>query len=220
MYHRLVMPYQQLPFVLVNLIDPEFSDAAKQRLSTWFWNLPRCCLCQALCQPLKDHVASERDLRLGSGVKILQAVASTKTTNIEVENNFARAGSHSTGKGRNEFAQGLSAKHVLAEVKLLHRRSLQRCSLMPESGDSQQVPIEDGSQPGASGSDLGDSLVISESQGAQHWFMYSPEKGNHGLILYNRLFQITLLLMMDDGDGDDDDDGGGGDDEDDDLMMI
>ena len=159
-HHRLVLPYQQLPFVLLNLIDPGFSEEEKKHLSTWFWNLPRCCLCEALCQPLKALVHSESDLRLGYGLKLLQAIASTKTTNIEVENNFARAGAHTAGRGRNEFVQGLSAKHVLAEIKLLHRRSLQR-SCLSEPDDGDHAPLENLLQTGASR----DSLVMSESQG-------------------------------------------------------
>lgn len=126
-YHRLVLPYLMAPLVLVKIVDPSIDIAEKCQLARWFLSLPRCCLCAGVGQPLRDLVTTEDDLLTGVGAKILQSIGSTKITNIEVENNFARAhSSQVTGRGRNQFFGSLAAKHLLSEIKLQHRKTIQQ----------------------------------------------------------------------------------------------
>lgn len=143
-YHRLVMPYRSLPFILANLIDDDVVSEEKRELASWFMALPRCCLDAATSYPLREIIKTEWDLLHGCGVKILQSICSTKTTNIEVENNFARAhSSKMTGRGRNEFVQSMSAKHLLSEIKLHHRKTVERAHKNGSTtGDQPYLPTQ------------------------------------------------------------------------------
>ncbi len=141
-YHRLVMPYKKPPFVLANLVNPLIDSAEKHKLAQSFLTLPKCCCCMAFCSPLRDLVDNIPDLLDGIGAKALKSLASTKVTNIEVENNFARAHSSKlTGRGRNEFVQSMAAKHLLSEIKLQHLKSIRRAPANGQSVSPSMSPL-------------------------------------------------------------------------------
>ena len=136
------MPYKKPPFVLANLVDPSIDNADKRMLAQSFLRLPRCCCCMAFCSPLRDLVDNVHDLLNGIGAKALQSLASTKVTNIEVENNFARAHSSKlTGRGRNEFVSSMAAKHLLSEIKLQHLKWTKRAPANGQSVSPSMSPL-------------------------------------------------------------------------------
>ena len=126
-HHRLIEPYLTIPLSLASLIDPEVSDAKKEEVSRHFLQLPPCCCCQAVCLPLRRMATDSESLIRGSCSHVLESIFATKNTNIEVENNFARAHSAKiTSRGRNDYLPSLASKHILAELKTCHRISLER----------------------------------------------------------------------------------------------
>ncbi len=121
-WKRLIRPYRMPPFCLARLVDVNTPPVAKQQLADWVMNLHPCCLCDEFLKPLRTIATSSADLLSGEGHKCLVAAFQTKNVNIEVENNFARANAmQSANNGHTTKSETLFAKHVLAEMKTVHR---------------------------------------------------------------------------------------------------
>ena len=76
-------------------------------------------------KPLKHIILDEHDLLEGLGRDILTAAFQCKNINIEIENNFARiAKMKAAGHGKSDKSSHLFSKHLLAELKALHRSCL------------------------------------------------------------------------------------------------
>ena len=127
LWRRLVKPYRSLPLCLARLVDPLVSEGAKVKLARWLLSLRECCLCAGFLKPLRSLVHSVDDCLYGIGQHILQSAFHGKSTNIEVETNFARAGSMlAATRGRSDKTPSMFAKHVLAEMKASHQTILKR----------------------------------------------------------------------------------------------
>ena len=98
----------------------------KQDLANWYFNLPDCCRSQSFCKPLLSMCTCASDLvPNGRLYHTLDACFRTPPTNIQCENNFARAASSKLAtRGRSDHSAQLCAKHILAEMKALHRKDI------------------------------------------------------------------------------------------------
>ncbi|CAE7556732.1 unnamed protein product [Symbiodinium necroappetens] len=137
-WHRLYLPYMQLPWLLARLLDSTIDASLLNELASWFMKLPDCCLNGWFGHAIRARVSDETDLLPGGKCQmLLRGLYNCKTFNIEVENNFARMQSMKrVGRGRLDLAHNLASKHVLAEAKLAHVRELTRCDA-PDPGPQQ-----------------------------------------------------------------------------------
>lgn len=129
---RQVRKHQTYPWLLAVLLDSNFPVHLKEERLNHFFATPDCCLEEGCSIPLKKKYAHMGDACLDPGsmfMKTLVCMMSSKTTNVELENNFARS---STGRsylhGKRHFASTMSCKHLLSELKHQHLLALQRDS--------------------------------------------------------------------------------------------
>lgn len=133
--HRLVKPYRRLPLQLGCLINPHLSEGRRVAIAERFLQMKPCCVDQCFGQPVL------KSMRVAGGSQSivppnpfhgdLVLGLRTKVSNIEIEDNFARASSSRCAmRGRNHNASSMTAKHVTAEAKLMLRRQVesQRCT--------------------------------------------------------------------------------------------
>ena len=124
LWRRFIYPYSLPPLCLGKLCDSRVSNVEKQNLADWYVSLPDCCRSTSFCKPLLTLCTSASDL-CPNGIlhTTLDACFRTPATNIQCENNFARAQSAKQAtRGRSDHSSQLCAKHILAEVKALHRK--------------------------------------------------------------------------------------------------
>lgn len=128
LWRRFVYPYSLPPLSLGKLCDPHLVDSSQRDLAKWYFNLPSCCRSQSFCEPLLQHVHDPADLcRHGKLHGALESCFRTTSVTIECENNFARAQSAKQAtRGRSDHSCTLAAKHILAEIKAVHKKDLQR----------------------------------------------------------------------------------------------
>ena len=128
LWRRFVYPYSLPPLCLGKLCDPRLTDSSHEDLAKWYFNLPPCCRSQSFCEPLLQHVNDPADLcQHGKLHGALESCFRTTPVTIQCENNFARAQSAKQAtRGRSDHSSQLCAKHILAEIKALHRKDLQR----------------------------------------------------------------------------------------------
>lgn len=144
-WRRLIRPYRMPPLCLARLVDVNTSAAGKRQLADWVMNLPECCQCEEFLKPLRTIVHSSHDLLSAEGYECLVAAFQTKNVNIEVENNFARANAMQTANnGHTTKSETLFAKHVLAEMKTVHRTCIKH-------QDHSQEPVVFDNPPVANG---------------------------------------------------------------------
>ncbi|CAE7803730.1 unnamed protein product [Symbiodinium sp. CCMP2592] len=117
---RLVRPYQTLPLCLARLVDEDVSMDARRVIAHWFVNTcGDCCLDAAFSKLLHSKCSGADDLLPdGSLHGVLQLAFCGKNTNIEAENNFARA--QKAAQARTSLSTSMAAKHVLSEAKRCH----------------------------------------------------------------------------------------------------
>ena len=143
LWHRLHLPYRQLPWLLARLLDREIAHDQLQELAAWFLTLPDCCLDGWFGKPLQKLAAKPADLMpLPQGLlqPLLRSIYNSKNFNIEVENNFARMQSMKrVGRGRIDLSYNLASKHILSEAKLAHVRQLTRSNVQSDPGQSLAV---------------------------------------------------------------------------------
>lgn len=130
LWRRFIQPYSVPPLCLGRLCDSSETLEAKQSLASWYFNLKPCCRSESFCKPLLQKASAAQDLCPNGRLHgVLVACSRTKNTNIELENNFARAQSiKKTCRGREDHSTQLAAKHLLAEVKLAHSKDILRLS--------------------------------------------------------------------------------------------
>ena len=127
LWKRLIRPYRQPPLCLARLLCKRTSEAGKRRIADWVLNCPECCQCKAFIKPLRALCSTPNDLMCGLGFKVVYAAFHTKNVNIEVENAFARVSSMAAAtRGRSDRSSSLFAKHLLSELKSIHRNAVQR----------------------------------------------------------------------------------------------
>ena len=125
--HRLVEPYQRLPWALARLVDKRCRDADKAAIAAWFMGLHDCCLDEGFSAKVRRMATGGSVDLLPGGRLHLQLKSSfhSKNTNMTVENNFARAQTaQCVARGNSGQASSLSARHMLAECKRLHVRDV------------------------------------------------------------------------------------------------
>jgi hypothetical protein len=125
-HHRLVRRYEQYPYCLAQLIDTTIPVAERSALADRFLNKNLCCVDCYYSVPLRATVSSATDLLPPSAASDkLEVTFRQKQVNIEIETNFARAASQrSTMRGRAHTEISALSKHVSAEIKLGHKRSI------------------------------------------------------------------------------------------------
>ena len=130
---------------LGRLVDYRLDPQEKQVIARWFYNRSRCCLDVAFSKCLRDKMQTAEDvLPNGRLYGVLQLAFTGKNTNIETENNFARAArARAATSGRNVVSTNMCSKHVLAEAKRYHLLDIQarlpevRQNECGDSGDQQ-----------------------------------------------------------------------------------
>ena len=145
MMHRLVVPYQKLPWRLAVLCDTAASISKKQNVADWFMNLNACCLDVAFSRKVQQMATNAQDLLPGMGDTNLnlqlRSSFQSKNSNVTVENNFARAQTaQQATRGNPGMAASLAARHILAECKRAHLQDCCCCTQNRYDCDSAQEP--------------------------------------------------------------------------------
>ena len=106
--------------------DKTVSSSAKLQLTQEFAIKKNCCVGRHLGTPMKKQMTEAHDfLPQGRLHTKLCMMFRGKNCNVEIENNFARAAcARKCMRGRNHSSLSAIAKHVCAEIKLGHKRSL------------------------------------------------------------------------------------------------
>ena len=111
------------------LLDPHCSATTKENLLADFFGQNMCCLESGSSQDLKtrfEAIGVQGCLELGSSfMRLMVLMFSSKTTNVQLENDFARATtSRSYLHGQRHCASTMASKHLLAELKHQHLLAL------------------------------------------------------------------------------------------------
>lgn len=123
------------------LVDPSLQEEYKTNLAVFMCSLKSCCIEKLFSQPViqaawdesgnTDTASAAQALIHGSVGSDLQLALRSKTSNIEIELNFARASSsRSTAHGKACHISSMVSKHITSELKLAQRRSLD-CETVP-----------------------------------------------------------------------------------------
>ena len=142
---RLIRPYQSLPLSLGRLVDEDLSTDVRRVIAHWFVHTcGECCLDSSFSKTLHSKCSKTEDLLPnGSLYGVLQLAFCGKNTNIETENNFARA-QHAC-QARTSQSTSMAAKHVLCEAKRYHL--LDVTSRLPANAVTvSEVPAPEGSK--------------------------------------------------------------------------
>ena len=142
-----MFPYSLPPLCLGMLCDQRVDMTDKESLASWYFNLPHCCRSQSFCRPLLSHAQDSRDLLPGARLSgTLEACFRTPCTNIQCENNFARAQSAKLAtRGKSDHSSQLCGKHVLAEMKATHLKDARRKAAhayFPRDGADRSEEVE------------------------------------------------------------------------------
>ena len=131
-WRRQVRKHQQFPWLLAALLDPDVPQRQREDLLSSFFALSPCCLEPGTALPLKQKFAPVGLSCLDRGSTFQQTLLcmfSSKSTNVELENNFARSSSaRAYVRGRKHTTATLSCKHILSELKHQHLLAMQRDS--------------------------------------------------------------------------------------------
>lgn len=109
------------------LVNPRLDEQKRVLLAEQFIALPACCKDELFSQPLLNDLqeAGGPTAMLPTHAFHHDVVLSmrAKISNIEIENNFARASNARTAlRGRHHNISSMAAKHVTAEGKLAYCR--------------------------------------------------------------------------------------------------
>jgi hypothetical protein len=131
MWKRQVRLYELYPWKMLALLDPDITDAESLALLQEFKQLRACDMDEGVTKVWHALYSglSDADLLMpGSDFKgALLLLALNKVTNVEIENNFARASSsRSYCRGRSHDASTMACKHFLAELIHVHKQSEHR----------------------------------------------------------------------------------------------
>lgn len=145
LWRRFIKPYSLPPLSLARLQDSTRSLDEQKGIATSYCNRSACCRSVSFDEPLHLLGATPEDLMLeGRLGQAMSAVFRTKPTNIEAEDNFSRAQSAKMAtRGRSDSLPQFAAKHILAELKQLHRKDFMRANAGSYlARDSNLVPVE------------------------------------------------------------------------------
>ena len=128
-WKRLARKHLAYPWRLAMLLDPHCSATTKENLLADFFGQNMCCLESGSSQDLKtrfEAIGVQGCLELGSSfMRLMVLMFSSKTTNVQLENDFARATtSRSYLHGQRHCASTMASKHLLAELKHQHLLAL------------------------------------------------------------------------------------------------
>lgn len=135
------------PWKLACLWDPKFPEGLKREILNSFLNLGDCCLDDGFSKPLRDRLQSEMlavENQLGGEGKlnkILFAAFTSKSQNVELENNFARSSSSKMYvRGKLHSSTTMSCKHTIAEIH--HNHKLATGTLQTRKRDAAQAGLD------------------------------------------------------------------------------
>ena len=112
---------------MAKLVDTNIPEYQRLDLAAAFCALDQCCVDPLFAQPVIQaaiDAGGSHTLVSGTLADDLGMAMRTKTSNMELELNFARASNaRQVTRGRSDTIGSMVAKHVSAEVKLGHQRS-------------------------------------------------------------------------------------------------
>ena len=128
-WKKLVAPHYCYPWSLAAILDPDCPHDFKVNLLRHFFSQSDCCLDDGASIPLKQRFSGRPvEERLAPSSDFMRAVVTmftSKITNVEIENNFARSTSaRAYLRGQRHCAATMSCKHLVAELKQQHLKSL------------------------------------------------------------------------------------------------
>lgn len=128
-WKRQHLKYTMFPWALAPILDAQFPSDEKKQLLSRFFQLADCCLEDGYALPLKDKFGMDSvDACLAPGSLFVQALLmtfSSKTQNVQLENNFARSSSSRMYlRGKQQSSTTMITKHVAAEAKHNHVAAL------------------------------------------------------------------------------------------------
>lgn len=130
LYHRMIKPYRQFPLRLGQVVDPSMTEMRRLQVAGEFCSLNSCCVDKLFSEPIlkEAHLRGGAEaLTKGPLASDLAVALRGKTSNVELELNFARASSsRSINHGRGHNIAAMCAKHITAEIKLGQRRVLSK----------------------------------------------------------------------------------------------
>eukprot|EP00438_Fugacium_kawagutii_P002505 Skav232494 [mRNA] locus=scaffold3757:91032:92048:- [translate_table: standard] len=180
LWRKLVQKHSQYPFALAAILDPEFPQEQKVHLLDDFFSLSPCCLEQGTCVDLKTTFADigvQACLQPGSRFfQTLVMLFTSKTSNVELENNFARSSSSRAYlRGRRHSSATMSVKHLISELKHQHliSRGLDKNSQKRLKRQAQYVIANGGIDPGVQ--------LVERCQQARR-LMATPKLSNGGVV--------------------------------------
>ena len=154
---------------LGRICDDREHASEKAKLASWYVGLPDCCQSRTFCKPLLALTSNPKELCPGGRLfGVLMAAMRSKNTNIQLEDNFARAQSAKVStRGREDHSTMLAAKHLLAEIKVLHVKDVLRQAEQQYSSAVQAEPLLE--EPSRSGNQhtLADSNATQKGTLAQ-----------------------------------------------------
>ncbi len=124
---RLIRPYRQQPWNIAQLCDTSISLPDRISFMQKLKELKPCCLERFFVRPFVNDVEDISDILPPSKLFDQLCLAfRCKNSNMEIENNFARA--LKMNKANPHNITSLVAKHITAELKLGQRRLMQHNS--------------------------------------------------------------------------------------------
>ena len=126
MWRRQVLIYTMFPWKLLAILDPDISEEEAVALVKEFLGLWECCCDDGVTLVWLRQFGKQTALHLlqaGSSFRAaLLLLALSKVTNIEIEDNFARASTaRSANRGHMACASTVASRHVLSELRKQHR---------------------------------------------------------------------------------------------------
>lgn len=123
------LKHESYPWKLAPILDRDYPQELKRKVLTHFFGLSRCCLEDGYAGPLQEKFASagiDECLRQGSSFMMcLVNTFCSKTQNVELENNFARASSaRAYVRGNRHSSATMCCKHVASDIHESHQNAL------------------------------------------------------------------------------------------------
>ena len=128
-WRKLVLKYADYPWRLAIVLDPAYPVDLQKAELEMFFQMKDCCLEDGAAIGLRNEFADEDPSDcLQCGSRFIQALVmcfTSKVTNVEIENNFARASSSRQYlRGKRHSSGTMVSKHILQELKQQHLKSL------------------------------------------------------------------------------------------------
>lgn len=123
---RLIKPYQKQPWNISQLTDADYySNEERMAMLQSLKLQPPCCVERYFARPFLDSIDDPSDiLPPNQRYQELCLAFRQKVSNMELENNFARAAK--MNQSNPHSISSMCAKHITSELKLAQRRLLNR----------------------------------------------------------------------------------------------